>query len=348
MGLLQQLAKQWSRLSTSGGSKFFTRHTGMGGMLTHTPAKERFSLNDVNDKLLAIQNGLKTHANLTPHAKMQLSIEAEQLSQTELGRFLITNNGALSGWWTYYCILGYKQYEITNPVEQFILEKAPGFLSTRERFGHFQSVMQKVIEKSCHETQPIKMASIPGGMAADLLTLDPKLDLKRGQLQFVNIDLDEAVFSLSQNLAKQLDCKIPLECRHEDAWKLSANEEFDLVASNGLNIYVPEREKVIALYENLLKTLKPGGTLVTSTLTPPPNNAKCEWNMKNIDQTALARQIGIFAQILQATWSNYCTTDEMIERLTEAGFVDIKVIPDSRNMFPTFVGHKASTLRTCP
>ncbi|HGC5940592.1 TPA: hypothetical protein ACIZCU_001402 [Legionella pneumophila] len=64
--------------------------------------------------------------------------------------------------------------------------------------------------------------------------------------------------------------------------------------------------------------------------------------MKNIDQAALARQAGIFAQILQATWSNFCTTDEMTERLTEAGFVDIKVIPDSRNIFPTFVGHKAS------
>lgn len=342
MGLLQQLAKQWSRLSTSGGNKFFTQHVGMGGMLTHTPAKERFSLNDVNDKLLAIQNGLKNHTNLTPHARKQLSIEAEQLSQTELGRFLITNNGALSGWWTYYCILGFKQYEITNPVEKFLLEEAPVFLATRERFGHFQSVMRQVIEKSCHETQPIKMASIPGGMAADLLTLDPTVDLKRCQLQFVNIDLDEAVFSLSQNLAKQLDCKIPLECHHEDAWGLSAKDEFELVASNGLNVYVPEREKVIALYESLLKTLKPGGTLVTSALTPPPNNAKCEWNMKNIDQAALARQAGIFAQILQATWSNFCTTDEMTERLTEAGFVDIKVIPDSRNIFPTFVGHKAS------
>jgi SAM-dependent methyltransferase len=311
-------------------------------MLTHTPARERFSLNDVNDKLLAIQNGLRDHATLTPHAKMQLSIEAEQLSQTELGRFLITNNGALSGWWTYYCILGYRQSPITNPVEKFLLEEAPTVLATRERFGHFQTVMREVIEKSCHETKPIKMASIPGGMAADLLTLEPTINLNRCQLQFINIDLDEAVFSLAQELAKALNCKIPLECRHEDAWKLSAREEFDLVASNGLNIYVSEREKVIALYASLLKTLKPGGTLVTSTLTPPPNRAKCEWNMRNIDQPALSRQAGIFAQILQATWSNFCTTDEMVERLTEAGFRNIKVIPDSRNMFPTFVGHKAS------
>ena len=271
-----------------------------------------------------------------------MSRDADQLSQTELGRFLIANNGALSGWWTYYCILGFRQYEITNPVERFLLEEAPVILATRERFGHFQSIMRQVIEKSCYETQPIKMASIPGGMAADLFTLDSNIDLRRCRLQFVNIDLDEAVFSLSQNLAKQLDCKIPLECRHEDAWSLSAKEEFELVASNGLNIYVPQREKVIALYESLLKTLKPGGTLITSTLTPPPPHASCEWNMGRIDQSALSRQAGIFAQILQATWSNYCTTEEMVARLTAAGLVDIKVIPDSRNMFPTFVGYKAS------
>lgn len=279
MGLLQQLAKQWSRFSGPSGNRFFTQHTGMG-MLTHTPSQERFSLNDVKDKLLAIQDSLKNHASLTPHAKMQLSIEAEQLSQTELGRFLITNNGALSGWWTYYCILGHKKSQITNPVENFLLEEAPTVLATRERFGHFQSVMQQVIEKSCHETQPIKMASIPGGMAADLLTLALSVNLNRCQLQFVNIDLDEAVFSLSQELAKTIDCKIPLECRHEDAWKLSAREEFSLIASNGLNIYVPEREKIVALYESLLKALKPGGTLVTSTLTPPPNHAKCGVRLK--------------------------------------------------------------------
>lgn len=313
------------------------------GMLTHTPARERFSEAEIKDKLVIIQNSLKNHASLTLQAKMQLSAEAQQLSQTELGRFLIANNGAISGWWTHYCILGFRQYEITNPVEQFLLEEAPVILATRERFGHFQTVMRQVIEANCYETPVMKIASIPGGMAADLLTLNLDADVKHCQLQFVNIDLDQAVFPLSQAFAKQLGCNIPLECRHEDAWSLSAREEFDLVASNGLNVYVPQREKVILLYERILNTLKPGGTLVTSALTPPPNNKNCEWNMENIDQVAFSRQAGIFAQILRATWSNFCTTKEMIERLTEAGFVDIKVIPDSRNMFPTFVGQKVSS-----
>lgn len=342
MGLFQLLAQHWSKYSGTKDNKFFVDNVDLGKVLTHTPTWELYSFDEVNDKLLTVQNGLKNHSKLTPHEKKQLSIEAEQLGQTELGRFLIMNNGALSGWWTYYCILGHKQCKLSNPVEKFLLEEAPVVLATQERFGHFQSVMIEVIEKNCHQTQPIKMASIPGGVAADLLSLNPNVDLQRCQLQFVNIDLDEAVLLLSKELAKELNCPIPLDCRQEDAWKLNAKEEFDLVASNGLNIYVPEREKVIALYVSLLKTLKPGGTLVTSALTPPPSHPNCEWKMNNIDQGALSRQAGIFAQILQARWSNFCTTDEMIARLTEAGLIDIEVIADSRNMFPTFVGHKPS------
>lgn len=311
----------------------------MTNLLTHTPAQERFSLKDISENMLAIQNNIENNANLSPQKKKQLKLETELLSRTELGRFLIVNNGALSGWWTYYCILGFQQYDVTNPVEQFLIKEAPVILATRERFGHFQSIMHRIIEE-CHNNQPIKIASIPGGMAADLLTLAPVSNLQQGQLQFVNIELDEAVFPLSRNLAKRLNCNVPLECRHEDAWTLSAQNEFQVICSNGLNIYVPERKKVIALYTSLLKALKPGGTLITSALTPPLSQANCEWNMEQIDLIALARQAEIFSQILQAKWSNFCTTQEMLGRLTEAGFIDIKVIPDSRNIFPTFVGYK--------
>tara|TARA_B100000989_G_C19532054_1_gene470628 strand:- start:6206 stop:6673 length:468 start_codon:yes stop_codon:yes gene_type:complete len=153
--------------------------------------------------------------------------------------------------------------------------------------------------------------------------------------------LDNSVFSLAQQLAAQLNVNRPFELRCQDAWELKEHNEFDVVLSNGLNIYVPERQRVIALYESILQTLRPNGTLVTSVLTPPPGKgADCEWNFDEIDKTALVRQAGIFAHILQATWSNYCTTEDMISRLQEAGLVDIEVIPDARNMFPTFVGRK--------
>jgi hypothetical protein len=113
-----------------------------------------------------------------------------------------------------------------------------------------------------------------------------------------------------------------------------------LVASNGLNIYVPERDKVINLYRSIFQTLKPGGMLVTSALTLPPGNPNCEWNMKYIDQKALSRQKSLFVDILKVNWSNFCTTAEMSERLKEAGFINIKILSDSRNIFPTFVAYK--------
>lgn len=311
----------------------------MSHMLTHTPAMERFSLKDIDVHLHAIQNRIDQNATLSPQQKSALHFEAEQLSLSEFGRFLIVNNGALSGWWTYYCILGFQHDVITNPVETFLLEASPVILATRERFQHFQSVLKNVIAQ-CQSSQPIKIASIPGGMAADLLTLLPVNPAQQSLLRFVNIDLDAAVFPLSHTLAKQVNCTVPLECRQADAWSLNTHNEFQVICSNGLNIYVPERDKVVALFASFFQALKPGGTLITSALTPPVSQDNCEWHMEKIDLTALSRQTEIFAQILQAKWANFCTTQDMLARLTEAGFVDIRVIPDTRNIFPTFVSSK--------
>lgn len=342
MGLLQQLAKLWYKPSTiKSGSRFFSNFVTAPGMLTHVPSQERPSLKMINEKLTRIQQGIQNHSLLSPSEKIALSNEAKNLSDFELGRFLIANQGALSGWWTYYCILGYKQYKISNPVERFLLEEAPTILATRERFGYFQKAIRQIIKENCCSTPRMKIASIPGGMAADLLTLDLDIDPKKCLVEFVNIDLDSSVFAIAKELAAATKCNIPLNCFCQDAWLLDFKEEFDLVASNGLNIYVPDREKVVALYESIVKTLKPGGALITSALTIPPGREEtCEWNFANIDKAALARQAGIFAHILQATWSNFCTTEDMVSRLKEAGIIDIHVIPDSRNMFPTFVGRK--------
>ncbi len=345
MKLLQLLAQEWRRVAKSQARLFSSHIAEKGELITHVAAGERPSLSAIADKLMRIQEGLKNQTTLSASERARLSKEAEHLSEFELGRFLIANQGALSGWWTYYCILGFKKKKITNPVERFLLEEAPIILATRERFGHFQNITRQLIETYSHTTPQIKIATMPGGMAADLLTLKG-INPARCQLQFVNIDLDASVFSLAQQLAAEMNCIVPLEFRKEDGWSLKAREEFDVVLSNGLNIYVPEREKVIALYESILKTLKPGGTLVTSALTPPLSmGASCEWRHDEIDKTALARQVGIFAHILKATWSNFCTTEEMFKRLQEAGFADIRVIPDRRNMFPTFIGHKNQSVR---
>jgi hypothetical protein len=183
------------------------------GMLTHTPAKERFTVDEVQEKLHVIRNRLDSSPSYTQEEKQQLMNEVEQLSQFDLGRFLI-QNGALSGWWTYYVILGHKHKSITNPVEKFIVQESPSILTTQERFHHFQSAIANYIKD--HNTQKsLTLASIPGGMAADLLTLDHSLfNLLDCQLQYVNIDLDDAVFLLSQDLAKSLYCTIPNKCIH--------------------------------------------------------------------------------------------------------------------------------------
>ena len=100
-----------------------------------------------------------------------------QLSEFELGRFLIKNQGALSGCWTYYIILGFTESKDLHPLEKMILTTAPTILATRERFHIFQSLLQQHIRS--HAT----VCSIPCGMMADLLTLDiPEDVIVRRQL----------------------------------------------------------------------------------------------------------------------------------------------------------------------
>lgn len=332
--MLSRIASVWQRRAQPAGRRLFSSRDSR--LLTHVPAVERPTFDDIAVKLNGIMQGLQQHEGLSALEKARLADDAKQLSEFEFGRFLIANQGALSGWWTYYCIIGYRRQPSMHPLERFLLEEAPTVLATRERFGHFQHAAKQALARCVTASSSVAVASIPGGVAADLSTLD--VNLSQCRLRCVSVDLDASVAALAKALAKEHGRE--LDCICEDAWNLSAKEDFDIVMSNGLNIYEPDRGRVVELYRGMLNTLKPGGTLITSALTPPPASGVCEWNAEQIDADALARQAGIFGTILGATWSNFCTTDEMQARLREAGVVDIEVTPDRRNMFPTFVGRK--------
>lgn len=306
------------------------------GMLTHVPRQERPTLDEIREKLVAIEDRLQNNPELSSFTKTKLINLAQELSEFELGRFLIANDGALSGWWTYYCIEGYKHKRGIHTLERALLE-VPVVAATQERFEIFQAQLHKVFIDNPCKSRTICAASIPGGIAADMLTLTPAPHHAR----FVSIDLDDSVAELTQQLARQSESIVPLEIRCEDAWALSARQEFDVVTSHGLNIYVQDRAKVVALYRSILRSLKSGGVLITSTLTPPPAKTQnCEWNFPEINLLGLELQTEIFSNILAAKWANFCSTLEMIAILKEAGLEKIEVIPDSRNMFPSFVGIK--------
>lgn len=59
-----------------------------------------------------------------------------QLTQFELGKFLLKNKG-LNGFWTAYIIIHGPQMKNLHPLEQWILHHAPAVKATQERFEIF-------------------------------------------------------------------------------------------------------------------------------------------------------------------------------------------------------------------
>lgn len=87
-----------------------------------------------------IKKRLEAASNLTfpPEATLKL---LDELSQFELGRFLLKNQG-LNGYWTSYIILhGPKQTTLCE-LENWLLNKSPVIKATQERFRIFQTAIQ--------------------------------------------------------------------------------------------------------------------------------------------------------------------------------------------------------------
>jgi len=299
---------------------------------THT-GSEKPSKSEISEQMETIKTRLSREFISEPEKLAALLKMLHDLSEFELGRFLIKNKGALSGYWTWYCILGFNTSPINSTLERFLLDKTPAVLAMRERFSIFQSLLlENIHAKSV-------VCSIPCGMMADLLTL--KLPNKIGELQFVGIDLDATVFQLAEGLAEELNCTVPCIFLQKNAWELEFKNEFDLITTNGLNIYEKEDSRVVELYRVLYDALKPGGKLICSALTPPPLGTQTsEWDFSKIDINDLAVSATLFRTLLEATWANYRSSEKTLAQLTEAGFEKINIVWDSRKMFPTFCAQK--------
>ena len=96
---------------------------------------------------------------------------------------------------------------------------------------------------------------------------------------------------------------------------------------------------MIELYKNFYNALKPGGTLITSFLTPPPAiSYNSPW--KNYDPEALIKQKAIFGDVIGSKWQNFRTEEETRSQLEKADFKVVDVIYDHQQMFPTIIATK--------
>lgn len=264
----------------------------------------------------------------------------EQISQFDLGKFLIERNG-LNGFWTHHIISHPLKRRLSglnsnnlpfHPLEDFLLNRAPTCLATQQRFAIFKTLIQDRLQNGS------SFASIPCGLMGDFLDLDfSNLD----EFFLCGIDLDPEALAQATSYAEEK--KLVKNCIffQQNAWNLQSESTFDLIASNGLNIYEPDDEKVIELYRQFYKCLKPQGTLVTSFLTPPPiSGMKSEWLFERVNpQDALLQKI-IFADILSVKWQVFRSEEMVKEHLSQAGFSEIEIFYDDAHIFPSVVAKK--------
>ncbi len=276
-----------------------------------------------------------------PHVTVKRQIEIlSQLSEFDFGRYLLQNQG-INGYWTHYMLthpwFGRKtgknnRGEPFNALEDFMLNRAPTLLATQERFEIFLKENQKKVVNGAN------LACIPCGMMGELLYLDFK---NISNITLTGIDYDPNTLQDAESLAEKQHLSQFIKLIQRDAWNLNIQNEFDLISSNGLNIYEPDNDKVTELYRQFFAALKPGGKLVTSFLTfPPLLSSQSEWDLSKVNlEDALLQKI-IFVDVINAKWQCYRSSDQTLQQLKSAGFSSVSFIYDRAKMFPTVVAQK--------
>lgn len=276
-----------------------------------------------------------------PGATVTKQIEiVDELSRFPLGAFVLQNRGT-DGYWTDYMIQHQFKGRISGvddkgrfltEFEKVFLDKFPMVIATQERAVIFQKVIQSYVQENA------VLASLPCGLMRDLLGLN-FTGIKN--IRLVGLDLDINSLQIAENLAEDYGLSQFVEFQQVNAWNQPFTEEFTLLTSNGLNVYEPNDNKVIDLYRQFFRTLKPGGVLVTSCITPPPVvDENSEWNLNQIDSEGLLLQKIVFAYILGFNFQGLRSSVSTRTQLELAGFQDIQVIWDQARVFPTLVAHK--------
>nr|MBI3613508.1 methyltransferase domain-containing protein [Nitrospirota bacterium] len=312
----------------------------------------KLNLSAMEQKLGGSLDGLMRAMEAEPGAQWALRFSdekafllslAEDAARSEFGRFLLCARG-----------LNWRATDLLfDPAHQTALRQqerdhrlglfdrlafftCPLFLATRERFRIFQQQTQPLV------TDGTVLASLPCGRMRDLLSLD-YAHLRR-EVRLIGLDKDPEALQGARALAAEMQAQKPLhgtvEFRVSDGLRPGLTEadirrEFDLVTSNGLNIYLND-DQCVTFYGHVHEALKPGGTFVTSHIVPAE---EYRWSQINRDHWHL--QAVILTVLIGALWEPLVKPRELVrEQLEAAGFREVRILPDSQGIFPTFVAKK--------
>jgi SAM-dependent methyltransferase len=92
----------------------------------------------------------------------------------------------------------------------------------------------------------------------------------------------------------------------------------------------------IAFAKSVYDALKPGGIFITSHLVP-----SSEFSWERINRRYFEFQALVWKALINPRWESFVKSRQsVIDQLAHVGFQDVKVIPDSQGIFPTFVAAK--------
>ena len=265
----------------------------------------------------------------------------KELASFDFGRYMLKNKG-WNGFWTQYAIIKAPQIDKSklSELEYWILHNSPLCKATQQRYKFFKTHLQYYLNQyklDTNKNQPYRMVSVPSGLMDDLLSLD---FTETTNVHLYGFDLDtkgiekatENVLQYSSSLQRN---NVQVSFTKSNAWELNSNEDiikdkYDIVTSNGLNIYVHDENQVIELYRQFRSILKVGGILITSFIVPPQ-----EWRPSNPDDAIKSKVI--FFEIIEFNTANYRTEDTKRKQLESVGFKIVDVIYDDQHIFPTII-----------
>ncbi|NQY80597.1 MAG: methyltransferase domain-containing protein [Candidatus Caenarcaniphilales bacterium] len=281
----------------------------------------------------AIENSVQTR-----FYKNTLFTLIDQMQDIEIAKYLIENQ-SLNGYWTSKLINKPEtKDEYKNELEKWFYTECPTLVASQERYRIFQDLAQEYINKKAPDLDCFSALSIPCGLMDDLLELEYN---SAKDYKLTGLDLDSESLNLAKANAETKNISEKVTLIEEDAFNIKFNNQFDLIISNGLNIYIQDEDKHSKLFNKLAKALKPGGLLITSFLTHPPlGSEESHWDINGIGAENLQIQYKIFVEILEAKWQVYKTEKEMQLMLKRHGLKAIKFFYDKYKIFPTVIAYK--------
>lgn len=272
---------------------------------------------------------LKLQENLLVPFSTAISI-VQNLTEFELGRSLMTIGQLTSSLVDYLC--HHDTSPSNHPFETWFLSKAPKIRAARERYYITRDILQN------HLKSNINFGVMPCGVISKVAELDYS---KVQNVKIVGYDNDVYGLVKAEKQMQPLVDQgiINLYLLKRNIWLLDEDNQYDIILSNRLSVLEHDTNKVLGLFKQIYKALKPEGVFICSFFTPSPLEAPGKSTWLNVDEEDLLLEHTIFVDIMNfQPAARFESEFEML--LKGAGFEIFDIVFDTHRVYPTIVAKK--------